>query len=109
MEINIKRKRGDTVPDVFLVSKNRVTTNLTGCSFKLTVDSRRNPCDIATQAYQLVGVVEDAATGLVSFTPTIEQADNVGYFFYDIQMTDSYNVVQTLVDGSYTYTQDITK
>lgn len=109
MEINIKRKRGDTSPDVFQVSKSRVPTNLTGCTFKLTLNSHRNPVDDTTQLYQIVGVLEDVLTGLVSFTPTLEQADNVGYFFYDVQMTDSYNVVQTLVEGSYTYSQDITK
>lgn len=109
MEINITRKRGDTSPDVFLVSKSRVATNLTGCTFKLTLNTLRSPLDATTQVYQVEGIVADAATGLVSFTPTLLQSDHVGYFFYDVQMTDSYGVVQTLVDGSYTYKQDITK
>jgi hypothetical protein len=109
MEINIKRKRGDTNPDVFLVSKSRVATNLTGCTFKLTLNTLRSPLDATTQVYQIDGIVADPTTGLVSFTPTLSQADHVGYFFYDVQMIDSYAVVQTLVEGSYTYSQDITK
>ena len=107
--MNITRKRGDTIPDVFLISKGGIATNLTGTVIKLTVDKHQSPIDSSTQVYQLVGTVSDPTTGKVCFTPSPSQADVVGYFYYDIQMTDSYNSVQTILDGTYTYLQDITK
>lgn len=107
MEINVTRKRGDTVPDVFTVSKGRTPANIAGCTFKLTLDTRKSPTDSTTQVYQLVGTV--SALGKVSFKPTALQADKVGYFYYDIEMVDSYGDTQTILEGTYTYTQDITK
>ncbi len=109
MEINVTRTRGDTAPDVFTVSKGRTATNISGCSFKLTLNTSKEPVDSATEVYQLTGVIAEPATGKVSFKPTAEQADQVGYFYYDIQMTDSFGDVQTLVEGTYRYKQDITK
>lgn len=109
MEINVTRKRGDTDPDVFTVSKNRKPTNISGCTFKLSVNSLAQPVDVSTQIYQLVGIVADPATGKVSFQPTEDQANQVGYFYYDIEMVDSYGDKQTLVWGTYKYEQDITK
>lgn len=109
MEINVTRKRGDTDPDVFTVSKGRTPTNLAGCSFKLTVNTLKEPVDNSTEVYQLVGIITDPASGQVTFRPTAEQADQVGYFYYDIQMVDSYGDIQTVVEGNYVYRQDITK
>lgn len=109
MELNVTRKRGDTDPDVFIVSKNRVPTNLAGCSFKLSVNTLKEPVDTSTEVYQLIGIITDPASGKVSFRPTAEQANQVGYFYYDIQMVDSYGDTQTVVEGTYKYEQDITK
>jgi hypothetical protein len=107
----ITRTRGDTVPDKFTVSNNATgeIVNLAACSFKMTVSTDPNPIDESTQVYQLDGVIADSSTGVVEFTPTAEQANQVGYFYYDIQMTDSYGRILTLVKDTYVYTQDITK
>lgn len=109
--MQITRTRGDTTPDALKVTNNSTgqIVNLAGCSFLLTVSREQNPVDASTQVFQLQGVVNDPATGVVEFTPTLAQADNVGYFFFDIQMTDSYGAVQTLVKDVYQFTQDITK
>lgn len=45
----------------------------------------------------------------MEFHPTDEQANHVGFFFYDIQMTDAYGKFHTLVSDSFVVTQDITK
>ena len=109
--MQVDRIRGDTAPDVFAITTASTgePTNLTGCSFKLTVNSVKNPVDSTTQAYQLVGEIPDPTTGQVLFSPTEAQADKLGFFYYDVQMTDSYAKIRTLVKGVYCFSQDITK
>lgn len=109
--MQITRTRGDTVPDICTVSTvgTGMVTNITGCKFVMTVSRVPNPVDTTTQVFQLVGVIVDAPAGIVQFQPTLQQADNVGYFYYDIQMTDSYGRDFTLVKDTYVFTQDITK
>ncbi len=109
--MQIDRTRGDTIPDVFTVTTEStgLVTNLTGCELILTLDTQKNPVDESTQAYQLEGTWDDAALGIVTFSPTLEQADKLGLFYYDVQMTDGFGKVVTLVKGVYQYTQDITK
>lgn len=109
--MQIERTRGDTNPDVFTVTstKTRSVVNLSGCAFKLTVSSVSAPTDVTTQAYQLDGVITDPAKGVVEFAPTEAQANLVGYYYYDVQMTDSFGKILTLVKDAYLFKQDITK
>lgn len=109
--MHIDRKRGDTDSDQFTVTtrRTRKASNITGCTFKMTLSTVAEPVDESNQVYQLEGVLEAPESGIVSFSPTKEQANIVGYFYYDIQMTDTYGKERTLVTGTYAYTQDITK
>jgi hypothetical protein len=109
--IDITRKRGDTKADVFSLTNPETwePANLTGCSLRLVVDSRREPDDETTQEYEIVGVVEDPLSGKVSFAPTLEQADLVGTYFYEVELTDAFGGVLTPVGGKYVYQQDIAK
>jgi hypothetical protein len=75
----------------------------------MTLSTVANPTDTTTQVYQILGDIVDAANGVVEFSPTLDQANRVGYFYFDVQMTDSYGKVSTLVTGTYVYKQDITK
>jgi hypothetical protein len=109
--MQITRTRGDTYADSFTIS-NAATgdvVNLAGCSFKLTLNSVQNPVDTTTQVYQLDGVITDATTGVVEFAPTEAQANQIGFFYFDIEMTDGQGYKRTLVKDSYIYKQDITK
>ena len=108
---DITRKRGDTYADELIV-KSKTTglpINITGYTFLLTVDSRQSPDDETTKVYQLTGVIIDAAAGRVGFAPSSTQANRVGGFFFDVQMTDGSNRVRTIEGGKYRYVQDITK
>jgi hypothetical protein len=108
---DITRKRGDTYADVFII-KNKSTglpVNLTGYTFKLTVDSKKDPVDTSTRLYALNGVILNAAEGSVEFAPTDAQANQVGSFFFDAQMIDPAGRKRTFDSGKYKYTQDITK
>lgn len=109
--MQIERKRGDTAPDVITVTftKSRQVVNILGCTFKMTVDKRLAPDDSSTKLYEISGVITDAQKGQVEFSPTPEQSDTVGFYYYDIQMTDAYGKVSTPISGPYVYAQDITK
>lgn len=109
--MKVTRIRGDTAPDSFTVTntKTRAVVNLSGCSFKLTVSTVSDPVDASTQLFQLEGTIDDPASGVVAFSPTAEQADHVGFFYFDVEMTDAYGKVQTLVKDLYVFEQDITK
>ncbi len=107
--MDIERKRGDTYPIEITVLSNGAPMAISGASFLLTVDSRKEPTDGTTQICQLTGVITNALTGSVSFTPTAPQMDHVGKFFFDIQMTDGTGAKRTIDAGKFTLKQDITK
>jgi hypothetical protein len=109
---DITRKRGDTYADEFVLKskKTQLPLDITGCSFLLTVDPTAAPVDASANLYQLTGVIVGAGTdGRVSFAPNDSQANQLGKFFYDVQMIDASGKKRTVDSGKYIYTQDITK
>lgn len=110
MDTNISRYRGDTYSDKFTITNTDGSPmDITGFSFKMTLNSNPYPTDNSTQLYQLIGSITDAVNGVVEFSPTALQANNVGKFRYDVQMTDDLGVIKTIQLGCYTYLQNITK
>lgn len=109
--LNLTRYRGDTNPDKITVLSQTTgePINISGYSFILTVDPYGDPASAASNLYSLNGSITDAVNGVVEFTPSALQADLVGDFFYDIQMTDASGRKRTISRGQYTYLQDITK
>lgn len=107
--MNITRKRGDTYPDEISVALNGATADLTGCSLKLTLNREKYPVNTDNQVYQIDGVIDAPLTGVVKFAPTLLQSDQVGSFYYDIQLTDQLGIIRTIKSGIYEYKQDITK
>lgn len=106
--MQLERVRGDTSADVITLKSGNTPVDLTGCSALMTLNTLRNPPDNSTQVYQVVGVIS-LFDSSISFSPTAEQADLVGFFYYDIQLTDATGAIRTLVKDAYVYTQDITK
>jgi hypothetical protein len=107
----IERRRGDTAPDIFTLTEKATgdPANLAGCSAVLTVDTRENPTDATTQQYQLVGVISNPVDGVIKFSPSAAQADKLGTFYFDVQLTDATGAILTVSKGQYIYKQDITK
>lgn len=107
----ITRKRGDTYADEFIFksAKTKLPLNVTGYTFLLTVDTLKTPPDETTKVYQLTGTILDAAAGRVEFAPSALQANQVGAFFYDVQMVDGAGRKRTPIADKYKYEQDITK
>lgn len=108
---DIIRKRGDTYADEITIKSatTGLPINITGYSFLLTLDPAKEPTSAALNVYQLTGVILDAAAGRVEFAPTTLQADQVGVFYFDVQMVDGAGRKRTIESGKYTYKQDITK
>ena len=105
------RTRGDTYPDQIQVLSDATSdpVDITGYSFLFTLDTDKAPTDSSTNVYQLTGNIVDAANGKVEFSPSAVQADLIGKYFFDIQMTDTAGKIRTIDKDKYTYTQDITK
>lgn len=108
-EYNICRSRGDTHPEIFQVKVNGVAVDITGDTFLLTVDPSPTPPDNVNNLFQIAGVLVTPAQGIVSFTPSLLQADQTpGVYFYDIQWTNG-SEVRTILRGQWEVVQDITK
>lgn len=108
---DLERKRGDTYADEIAVTSTitDLPIDITGYSFKLTLDPDKNPIDASGNVYVLTGSIIDAANGIVGFSPSAVEADQLGTFFYDIEMTDGAGKIRTIEKGKYKYLQDITK
>jgi len=63
----------------------------------------------ADYVFQVAGQVDDAAAGKVIFPLTAEHADQVGEFYFDIEVTDTAGYIDTPVKGRMIFNQDITK
>jgi len=107
----INRKRGDTYADELLITSKstKLPIDITGYTFIMTLDPEKAPLNSDNNLYSLTGVIIDAAGGRVGFSPSDIQADQVGSFFYDVQMIDGDGRVRTIALDKYVYTQDITK
>ena len=106
----ICRKRGDTYPITIAVS-NKTTGQLediTGNDFTLSVSPEDAPVT-ANYLFQSTGIITDAVNGAVSFAISTSDADNLGNFYFDIQMSTGGSSLTTIMGGTFTFIQDITK
>lgn len=107
----IERRRGDTVPDViFLTDDVGDPLDVTGYTFKLTVNEDKDPIDDTNQLVQSIGSSGSPLTGRVDFPWTPLQADQTpGKYWYDIEQVDAGGKIKTLAKNKYIFYQDITK
>ncbi len=103
--------RGDSRAKGFqILDDDDVAVDITGNSYKLTVNSDLNPPNQDDEQFSIVGVITDAANGKVSFAPTVLQTDiTPDVYFYDIEEIDGAGSVSTLIKGKALIIQDITK
>lgn len=105
--------RGDSYPKGYTIvnEDTQLPVDLTGYSFKFTVDERKNPDDASTQKFQVVGAVDiDPTTGKVTFTPSPTHTDlEPKSYYYDIEMTDAASHKRTIRKDKFKVVQDITK
>jgi len=104
----IRKKKGDTVKDVFQLKYTSNVINIAGWSnFLLSITSLANPSNTSSLIEQQIGSILDIAKGIIGFKPT--GLINIGNYFYDIQATNSDNEIITLTEGRYIVGQDRTK
>jgi hypothetical protein len=105
----IKRFRGDTKPIGIIVTKDKVAMDITDHTFKLTVNIIKDPTPTDTPLFTLDGTIVTALEGKVQFPITPLQADALGSYYYDVQMTDPSGYIKTLAKDNFKFEQDITK
>jgi len=108
----LRYKRGDDFPSQFQIVEEDGTTpiDITGWTFELTVDPNRNPPDASSNLFSVFGVIADALNGLVNFSPTVANTDEVPRkYWYDIQQIDAASRRRTIVKDRFVIEQDITK
>jgi hypothetical protein len=107
----IRRRRGDTFAHRIAVTDEDTgePVDITGFTFKMTVDPEQAPADGANNIWQVAGAIVDAPAGVVGFSPDAGEADNVGDFFYDIEMTNTLSKSETIDAGPFELIQDISK
>jgi hypothetical protein len=107
----IFRRRGDTdAIKLTITNEAGVAQDINGKAFVLTCSTEEDPIDATAELFQLVGTVTDADAGEVEFPMTDEQADHVGRFFFDVEMTDGAVMTRrTVLKGPFVMDQDITK
>ena len=108
VQLDFNRKRGDTREFEIEVTSNGAAFPVGGYSFLLTVTTVPQPVDDTSKLFQITGVIQDDLGGIVRFTPSEAQADNVGDYFYDIQMAAGAWKL-TIAEGAWSLTQDRTK
>lgn len=108
---DIKRFRGDTYNIKAYVKKaDGVTPQpITGWTFKFTCSDHENPIAGYTPKYQIDGTITDGDNGELEFEFTSTEADFVGTYYWDVQVTDGGGKKATLDKGRLVYEQDITK
>lgn len=106
---DIVRTRGDTYRIRRTVKVSGVAVNITGWTFKLTVNAEVNPADDTNQIAQIDGTLFDAVNGIVDFVPLSTDVETAGHYYFDIEATDTDSQISTLDKGSFILLQDITK
>ena len=110
---DILRTRADTFPFtmVFTDASSGLAIDLTGSTFKLTVDPSEEPTDALGNLFTNVPtIVAPATNGRIQITLSAGDADQTpNEYFYDIEQIDGASAVRTLVKGKWAVEQDITK
>jgi len=107
----IERKRGDTYRiRITFTQSDGSPLDLTNSTLKMTVSPIAAPDESHDALFEIAGsIVAPATDGVADFELTGTQADNVGDFYYDVEMTDVSGSVRTILEGPFVMTQDITK
>ncbi len=107
---NICWGRGDSDAKGFIVQDSAgVAVNITGFSFRLTVNTDKNPAP-GTELFTVTGVITDATAGKVAFAPTTTDTDqDPSKYFYDVEQTDGSGAISTIIKGVAEIIQDISK
>jgi hypothetical protein len=107
--------RGDSYPIPITIrnKKTKQVVPLTGYTFVMTVDQLENPPDEETQLFQVVGIIDDPDTGVVTFQPTEDDTDLAPRpltkpYWYEIEYTTA-TARKTIAKFKLAIKQDLNK
>jgi len=104
----ITRKRGDTrAEEITIIDQDSGDPIAITGTFILSVTVEEKPT-AASYVFQITGTITDGPNGVVEFPFTGGEDDNVGNYFYDIQMTQG-AIKDTVMEGAFIFSQDRTK
>jgi len=110
---HIHRRRGDTDPyQIVVTDADDEPMDITAATFVLAVNSEEEPTDATEppQIFTSVGsIIGLAINGRVDFPISSDDADNVGAYYYEIEMTSAAGKDKTIQGGRFIMTQDIAK
>lgn len=106
-KVDIKRKRGDTKDFKINLTQKKVIYPLAGCSSKLSVSALKAPTT-DDYIFQSIGIVNDTE-GSITFSFAAEDVDHLGTFYYDVEIIDGDGKIATILEGKWSFSQDITK
>lgn len=106
----IKRRRGDTTRiRVCVKGLLGAEEDISGASFRFTVNRHPYPAGAGEQVFQVLGDVIDPVAGIVEFPIEDGNEQHAGFFYFDVEMIDPAGLVNTILFGWYHVQQDITK
>jgi hypothetical protein len=101
------------VKDPEAADPDNTPLDVTGFSFKMTVNTEEDPDPgppIGSELVSITGTITDGPNGEVEFPWTPAQADQTPEeYFYDIEQTDTAGKILTIAKERYIIQQDITK
>ena len=110
VDMNICVTRGDTTPWTHSITFEGNPVDITGYTYRLTVDPAKNPTDALSNLFSLVGVVVGSPNNVVQFEMSAVQADQTPKdYYFDIEQTDASSKIRTIAKGKFTFEQDISK
>lgn len=102
--------RNDTFPLVSLqIDRNAAAINLTGATIAmmLRLDKASDPVALSLSTATSGITITTAAAGEFAIDKQIIAID-AGVYFYDMQLTEAGGDVTTIMEGTFTITQDVT-
>ncbi len=97
----INRFRGDTYPIIVTIKENGIPIDLSAAVSKMTIAFTESP------AVTIIGENITGSDGMVRFNISDEIADNIGRFFYDVQV-DSGGYKTTYTKNIINFIKDVT-
>ena len=101
IDYSIRRFRGDTYPIVFFLVDKGVIVDLQGAVVTMTIAFK------APGPLTIVGTIMDDVGGKVRFDFSQDEVDQIGKFFYDIQVIDGGHIT-TYVKDIIDFVRDVT-
>lgn len=103
--------RGDSYPiEVNLTNSNNKPLDVSGYTFTMTVNVKKNPLPGDTALFTVAGTVINASAGKIEFTPTSGNTDLApGEYWFDISMSQHPTYKRTIAKDIFQIAQDINK